>query len=74
MLRKMAGPGKSLGYHVTRIFVICVGYLVLLGQRNEECVQKFGGETAGADEEEDWWITQERIVWKWVVAMGVVWK
>jgi hypothetical protein len=45
MLRKMAGPTKTMGYCVTRNFVICTGNLVFLDQRNSECIQNFGGET-----------------------------
>jgi len=45
MLRKIAGPGKTSGYCVARNFVICTGHLVLLSQRNKECIQNFGGET-----------------------------
>jgi len=52
MLRKMAGPVKTLGCCVARNFVICTGHLVLLGQRNKECIQNFGRETT-------WWIKKK---------------
>lgn len=41
----MAETGRTLGYCVTRNCIICTGLMVLLGQRNKEGIQNFGGET-----------------------------
>jgi len=52
----MFGPGKdkvsSVGYHITRSFLICTGHLVLLGENLEDYE---GLEVEWEDEGRVWW-------------------